>query len=232
MAVLHPAPVVGIERVYVWELPVRVTHWVLFFSILILSVTGYYIANPFIGASGPAKDHFVMGTVRAIHLYTAIAFTLAVLVRVYWMFAGNKYARLSELIPFSRQRWRNLWDSFLFFCFLRRDPAPYKGHDALAGATYAVLFALYLVLIATGLTLYTVFAPVDSPLQFFKILEPAFGGLQKARLIHNICMWVVLIAAIVHVYSVFLWSFVERAGEVDSMFSGYKFFVKRKADRP
>ena len=32
---------VDLERVYVWEMPVRLTHWVLFFSILILSATGY-----------------------------------------------------------------------------------------------------------------------------------------------------------------------------------------------
>ena len=56
------------ERVYVWELPVRLTHWVIFFSILILSATGYYIGHPFISVPGPAKDHFVMGTVRVIHL--------------------------------------------------------------------------------------------------------------------------------------------------------------------
>jgi len=223
---LAPVP---IERVYVWELPVRVTHWVLFFSILILSGTGYYIAHPFISVPGPAKEHFVMGTARAVHLYTAIVFSLAVLIRIYWMFAGNKYARLGQLVPFSRERWSNLWDSILFFCFVRRGPAPYTGHDALAGATYGVLFAVYLVLIATGLALYTVYAPVSSPFQFFRILVPVFNGLPVARLIHHICMWVVLVAAIIHIYSVFLWSFVERAGEVDSMFSGYKFFLKRNS---
>jgi Ni/Fe-hydrogenase 1 B-type cytochrome subunit len=225
----RPAPVAR-EPIYVWELPVRVTHWLIFFSILILSATGYYMADPFIGVPGPAANgHFVMGTARVIHLYTAIVFSLAVLVRIYWMFVGNKYARLSELIPFSRERWSSLWDSLLFFCFVKRGPAPYAGHDALAGATYGVLFAIYLVLIATGLALYTVYAPVASPFQFFRILVPVFGGLQVARLIHHISMWVVLVAAVVHVYSVFLWSFVERAGEVDSIFSGYKFFPKRKA---
>jgi Ni/Fe-hydrogenase 1 B-type cytochrome subunit len=228
MAHSQVAPV-ALERVYVWELPVRVTHWVLFFSILILSGTGYYISDPFISVPGPAREHFAMGTVRAVHLYTAIVFSLAVLIRIYWMFAGNKYARLSELIPFSRERWGNLWDSILFFCFVRRGPAPYTGHDALAGATYGMLFAVYLVLIATGLALYTVYAPVSSPFQFFRILVPMFNGLSVARLIHHICMWVVLVAAVIHIYSVFLWSFVERAGEVDSMFSGYKFFLKRNS---
>jgi Ni/Fe-hydrogenase 1 B-type cytochrome subunit len=218
-----------LERVYVWELPVRLTHWILFFSILILSATGYYIGHPFISVPDPAKDHFVMGTARAVHLYTAIAFGLAVLVRIYWFFVGNRFARLLEFIPLTRRRWSNLWDSALFFGFIRRNPEPYEGHDALAGGAYAFFFALYLVLIGTGLALYTVIADAGSPFQVFGLLVPLFGGLQIARLIHHVCMWLVLLLAIVHIYSVFLWSMVENAGEVDSIFSGYKFFPKREA---
>jgi Ni/Fe-hydrogenase 1 B-type cytochrome subunit len=93
-----------------------------------------------------------------------------------------------------------------------------------------VLFATYLVLIATGLTLYTVYAPVDSPFQFFRILVPVFDGLQVARLVHHVCMWVVLILAVIHIYSTVLWSLIEDSGEIDSMFTGYKFWPKRKAD--
>jgi Ni/Fe-hydrogenase 1 B-type cytochrome subunit len=223
-----PHASVDLEPVYIWEVPVRLTHWILFFSILILSFTGYYIGHPFISVSGPAKDHFVMGTARAIHLYTAIVFGLAVLVRIYWLFAGNQYARLFQLIPLTRERWSNLWDSVLFFCFIKRRPVPYAGHDALAGAAYAVFIALYLVLIGTGLALYTAIAGQGSPFQVFDFLVPMFGGLQIARLLHHICMWLVLILAIVHVYSVFLWSMVENAGEVDSIFSGYKFFPSAK----
>jgi Ni/Fe-hydrogenase 1 B-type cytochrome subunit len=227
MTASHPASV-DLERVYIWELPVRLTHWILFFSIIILSVTGYYIGNPFISVPDPAKDHFVMGTMRAVHLYTAIIFGLAVLVRIYWFFAGNKYARLLQFIPFSRDRWRNLWDSVLFFCFIKRSPERYQGHDAFAGAAYSFFFLLYLILIGTGLALYTAIAAAGSPFQVFDFLVPLFGGLQIARLIHHICMWLVLILAIVHIYSVFLWSMVENAGEVDSIFSGYKFFPGRR----
>ncbi len=218
------------ERIYVWELPVRVTHWLLFFSVLILSATGYYLGHPFISVPGPAKDHFVMGTARAIHLYTAIAFTLAVLVRIYWMFAGNRYARLADLIPLTRRRLRSFWRTFLYYLFLRGHPDVYQGHDALAAASYGLVFAIYLVLIATGLALYTVYAPVDSPFQFFRILVPVFNGLQVARLIHHICMWVVLIFAVIHIYSAVLWSLIEDSGEMDSMFTGYKFWPKRKAE--
>jgi len=219
------------ERIYVWELPIRVTHWLIFFSVLILSATGYYLGHPFITVPGPAANgHFVMGTARAIHLYTAIVFTLAVLVRIYWMFAGNRYARLAEFIPLTRRRLRSFWRTFLYYLFLRRHPDVYQGHDGLAAATYGLVFATYLVLIATGLALYTVYAPVNSPFQFFRILVPVFNGLQVARLIHHICMWVVLIFAVIHIYSAVLWSLIEDSGEMDSIFTGYKFWPKRKAD--
>jgi len=227
MTDMPPGP--ELDRVYVWELPVRLTHWFLFFSILILSGTGYYIGHPFISVSGAAKDHFVMGTARAVHLYTAIVFSLAVLVRIYWFFAGNEYARLSEFIPFSRRHLRGVRETFLYYCFRRRDPDIYPGHDALGGLSYAIIFAIYLVLIATGLALYTVVASAGSPFQVFDFLVPLFGGLQMARLIHHILMWVVLIFAVFHIYSVFLLSLIEHYGEIDSIFTGYKFFRKRNA---
>jgi len=217
---------VDLERVYVWQLPVRLTHWIIFFSILILSVTGYYIGHPFISVPGSAKDHFVMGMMRAVHLYTAIVFSLAVLVRIYWFFVGNRYARLLQFIPLTKERWANAWDSTLFMLFVRHRPAPYAGHDTLAGAAYISFIGLYLLLMATGLAMYTVIAASNSPFQVFGFLVPLLGGLQIARLIHHVCMWIVLLIAVVHVYFVFLWSMVENAGEVDSIFSGYKFFPK------
>jgi Ni/Fe-hydrogenase 1 B-type cytochrome subunit len=216
--------------IYIWEAPVRLTHWVIFFSIIVLSATGYYIGNPFITVPGPAKDHFVMGTARVIHLYAAIAFSLAVLIRIYWMFAGNRYARLTQFIPVSIQRLRDFGNTLLYFCFLRRDLDDYPGHDALAGASYGLIFVIYLVLIATGLTLYTVYAPVNSPFQVFRYLAPVFGDLPMARLIHVICMWVVLIFAVIHIYSVWMFSTFQGNGLADSIFSGYKFVAKRKAD--
>jgi Ni/Fe-hydrogenase 1 B-type cytochrome subunit len=223
-----PAGPVAKERIYVWEFPVRLVHWVLFFAIIILSVTGYYIGHPFISVPGPAKDHFVMGTMRAVHLYTAIIFSMAVLVRIYWFFAGNRYARVTDFIPLTRERWRGLWRTFLYYCFLKPHPESYPGHDALAALSYGFIFLIYLLLIATGLALYTVIASIGSPFQVFAFLVPLFGGLQMARLIHHICMYVVFIFVVIHIYSVVLWSMIEDSGEIDSIFNGHKFWPKRK----
>jgi Ni/Fe-hydrogenase 1 B-type cytochrome subunit len=217
------APRVSLERVYIWELPVRLVHWLLFFSILTLAATGYYIGHPFISAPGAASQHFIMGTMRSVHLYASVVFTLAALVRVYWAFAGNAYARWSELIPVSRQRWRSFKQALLFYTFLSRESVDYLGHNALAGLTYAGIFAVYFVMIATGFALYTVYASPSSPMQLFGFLIPLFDGLQVARLIHHIGMWVILVFMVAHVYFPVLYSIVERNGVFDSIFSGYKF---------
>ena len=220
-------PGVGLERVYIWELPVRLAHWLLFFSILVLAATGYYIGHPFISAPGAASAHFIMGSMRSVHLYASVVFTLSALVRVYWAFAGNSYARWSELIPVSRQRWRSFRQALLFYTFLSRESVDYLGHNALAGLTYAGIFAVYFVMMATGFALYTVYASPSSPMQVFGFLIPLFDGLQVARLIHHIGMWVILIFAVAHVYFPVLYSIIERNGVFDSIFSGFKFQERR-----
>jgi Ni/Fe-hydrogenase 1 B-type cytochrome subunit len=217
-----------LEKLYVWELPVRLTHWLLFFSILVLSATGYYIGHPFISVPGAAKDHFVMGTARAVHMYAAIVFVLAMLVRFYWLFAGNRFARLTDLIPMSLDRLHSFWKTFKYYSFISRSPDEYAGHNALAGSTYAMIFVVYVVMTVTGLILYAVNAPIGSPLRMFEALAPLFGELPIARLIHHVGMWVILIFAVLHIYFVLLSSVIEHIGTFDSIFSGYKFLPERK----
>jgi Ni/Fe-hydrogenase 1 B-type cytochrome subunit len=88
-----------LTRVYVWDVPVRLTHWLLAISITVLAVTGFYIGHPFIIAPDPAGQEFVMGTVQAIHFFAAIVFSLSEISRIAWMFMGNRYARWDQMIP-------------------------------------------------------------------------------------------------------------------------------------
>jgi Ni/Fe-hydrogenase 1 B-type cytochrome subunit len=221
---------VSLERVYVWEIPVRITHWVIFLAIVVLSATGYYIGSPFIGAAGAARDTFVMGAVRVVHLYAAIAFTLAVLVRTYWFIAGNQYARWSDFIPVTRRRIDSFVKTFLFYSFLSREPDEYPGHNALAAFSYAAIFGVYLVMIGTGFALYTVYSPLNSPVQLFRGLVQLLGGLPMTRLIHHVGMWIILIFVVVHIYFVMLSSLIEHVGIFDSIFSGLKYIPRKKAD--
>jgi len=216
-------PGINLVRVYVWELPVRITHWVIALSIVVLSVTGIYIGNPFLIASGPASEHFIMGTMKVVHLYAGIAFALAVLARIAWMFLGNNYARWDKFVPVRAIRRQGIWPTVKFYLFLLRKPPGFIGHNPVAGLAYCAVFAIYLTMIITGFALYGAAAHVDSPLRAFTALVPYLGGLQTARWIHHVCMWLLIGFAVHHVYSSMLMSQVEQNATIESIFSGYKF---------
>ena len=210
-------------RVYVWQWPVRLSHWLTAYSILVLAVTGYYMGHPYITVSGPAGQHFVMGWMKTIHFFTAIVFALSVATRVAWMFLGNRYATWDKFIPVEKRRLLGMWNSLRYYLFQLRQPPGFVGHNPLAGLTYVFVFLIYLTMITTGLALYNVNAPVGSAFRAFHFLLPLWGGAQTARLVHHIGMWMLLAFAVHHVYSAVLMSQVEARGTVESMASGYKF---------
>jgi Ni/Fe-hydrogenase 1 B-type cytochrome subunit len=215
----HPSEIIP---VYVWELPVRITHWLIFGAIAVLAVTGFYISYPFITVTGPASDHFVMGTVKVIHFYAAIVFVLSVLARIGWMFTGNRYSRWYQFIPITRPRLRHLVRTLKFYLFLGKEPPGSVGHNALAGVTYSALYLVFFLMIATGFAMYSQSAAVGSPMRAFRFLIPLFGGLQSARWIHHVGMWLLIAFPFHHVYSALMVSVVEGNATVESIFSGYK----------
>jgi len=225
MNVAAPPIPIGLERerFYVWEVPVRIAHWLIFFSIIVLAATGIYIGHPLFSVPGAARDHFVTGYFKVVHFYAAIVFTLAVLSRVAWMFMGNEYSRWNQFVPITAERRRNLRRTLAFYSFIRRDPPAAVGHNALAGMTYCVVFGLYFMMIATGFALYSAGAALDSPMRYFRFLIPLLGGLQNARWIHHVGMWLIVAFMIHHVYSVLLMSEIEATGLTESIVSGNKF---------
>jgi cytochrome b len=133
LAACHPGELV---RVYVWQWPVRMTHWATAYAILFLAATGLYLGHPFITVPGPAGQHFVMGWAKTIHFYAAIVFALSVVSRVAWMFMGNRYSPWDKFIPASPRRRRGLWDSLRYYLFQLRQPPGFVGHNPLAGFTF------------------------------------------------------------------------------------------------
>jgi Ni/Fe-hydrogenase 1 B-type cytochrome subunit len=224
----HPLPEPWAEdlflaRVYVWQVPVRICHWLIFASIAVLSVTGFYLGSPFLSEPGEAGRHFATGTMRAIHFYAAIVFALAVVTRLVWMFRGNRYARWDKFLPVDRKRWRGLGPTLKFYLFAMRKPPGFIGHNPLAGIVYAGVFGMYLVQIATGLAIYGASAHVGSPTRPFAALLPLLGGLATARFVHHAIMWGIWGFAAHHVYSAVAMSQIEQNATIESIFSGYKF---------
>lgn len=214
------------ERVYIWELPVRLTHWLIVLSIGVLTFTGIYIGNPFMTTSGEAGQHFMMGNMKAIHFYAATVFTLSVLVRLFWMFRGNYFASWHQFLPVEKKRYSGLLGTLKFYLMIRTQPPHYKGHNPLAGLAYSVVFLLYVVMIATGLGMYGASAHASSWMSWFAPFLGLFGGPQGARWLHHVAMWLLLGFFAHHVWSAILVARVEKSGILDSIFTGYKYLKK------
>jgi len=204
-------------RLYVWQVPVRLTHWVTAGCIVVLSVTGGYIADPFL--IPPGGD--VMSTVRLIHIIAALTFLLSGLLRTYWLLAGNRFARWSAFIPTSRYQATELFRQAGFYAFIRKEIPKVLGHNQLAATAYLVLFALLLVETVTGFALDGLVGAEPGATLFAWLRE--LMGPQLLRLIHHVSMWAILAIALFHIYSCVLVDHIEKNGLMSSIFSGFKF---------
>jgi len=205
---------------YVWEIPVRVTHWVNSLSILTLAATGFFIGSPKTLAQEPSQ--YVMGWVRFVHFTAAYVFTISVFSRIYWMFMGNRYASWREFFPiFTATGRRNMFETLKYYTFIGKKAPHPVGHNSLAGTAYSAVFLLYIVMILTGFALYTERAPRSAMHKVLAWMFVFFTN-QGMRLTHHLVMWFLLAFAIHHVYSAWLMDVKERGGVMSSMFSGYK----------
>src|SRR5689334_20486222 len=143
------------RRQYVWEIPVRITHWVNAACLIILFLSGLYIAHPILSPSGEAYRNFVMGRVRQIHFVTAMVFTVSFLVRIYWFWVGNNYSRSGFPFVWRAQWWRDLFRQLADYLKLERGHV-HLGHNSLGGLAYTIfLVCLGWAQIFTGFALYS-----------------------------------------------------------------------------
>ncbi|MEZ5308800.1 MAG: Ni/Fe-hydrogenase, b-type cytochrome subunit [Pyrinomonadaceae bacterium] len=212
------------RRVYVWELPVRVFHWVNAVAVLALILTGLLIGNPLriFYAAEPSSQYW-FGWVRFIHFASGYVFFFNFLYRMYWAFAGNKYANWRNFIPYKKEDWKGVWvvlttDIFPF----RKERHLSVGHNPLASLTYFILFLLILLQSMTGFALYADMSGSFIP-SLFAWVKPMLGGDASTRLWHHIFMWLFVLFTIIHVYLVFFHDWLEGRGVTSSIIGGWKF---------
>ena len=210
-------------RLYVWEIPVRVTHWLVVGSVMVLTVTGSYIADPFLLPPGGS----VMMTARFVHMLAAFTFVAAGLARSYWLFAGNRYARWRAFFPTNRKQAQELLQQIRWYLFLRRDAPKVLGHNQLAAATYMIVFVLFGIQTVTGFALIGLHGTQPWATLFGWVPDVMFG-VQGVRLIHHLLMWAILGFMLHHVYSALLVDHVERNGLMSSIFTGFKFVTRHE----
>ena len=214
-----------IKRTYVWEFPVRFTHWVNVLCIIVLSITGYYISNPFIYALSSKQQ--IMGLVRLTHFIAAYTFMMSVIIRLYWSLFGNEYACIKEWFPFSGEKLRTIGAELKFYLLISKKPLPNTGHTSLAGITILLVYAGFIFQIISGFAMYS--------LTHSGVIWNALGGwllayidLPMIKLYHHLAMYVIGAFIMGHIYIAWFADIRERNGVIGSIFSGYKFMSNHK----
>jgi Ni/Fe-hydrogenase 1 B-type cytochrome subunit len=219
----HPDVILSDESlisVKVWQPMVRVLHWNLVASVVVLSATGFYIGNP-------ANVHWPvvnpMSTVRTIHFGAAWVLIAVLIARVMLAFTGNTWARWDQFVPVTRLRWAQLIHSIRFYAFLERHPVVVVGHNPLAGLFYAVgVLSMLLVEIVTGIAMMGGADPDGGWQHALSGRLVSLTGLATLRLVHHLVMWLLWVFVVIHVYLSVLIDRVERNGEISSIFGGWK----------
>jgi len=211
---------------YVWELPVRWSHWINVVSIVTLAVTGFFIGTPF--SFGSSASDFTMGWIRFVHFTAAYAFAVSVLCRVIWSLVGNEYAGWKAFFPCITAKGREKMVKMMrYYMFLDKNVPETIGHNPMATTAYFGLFLLYIIMILTGFSLYAQHAPAGVMHKSLGFMYSMFSD-QGMRLTHHLSMWFVFGFIINHIYSAWLMDIKEHGSEISSMFSGYKFTVKKE----
>ncbi|RMD79598.1 MAG: Ni/Fe-hydrogenase, b-type cytochrome subunit [Lentisphaerae bacterium] len=208
------------QRQYVWEFPVRLTHWLNVLCIVVLSVTGIYIGNPFMHAV--SSKQYIMGWIRFIHFTAAYLFMMSVIIRLYWAIMGNRYARFRTWFPFSGRALSELGKEIKFYFLLSKEPPSVVGHTALGGLTMLLVFAGFLFQVFSGFAMYS----VNHGGAIWTVLGGWLLGLmelQSIRLWHHIAMYLLVVFGIFHVYVAWYSDVNEKNSLMGSIFSGYKF---------
>jgi Ni/Fe-hydrogenase 1 B-type cytochrome subunit len=216
-----------IGRVYVWQLPVRLYHWVNALCVLALAVTGYLIGSPLAIKSGAeAYLGYWFGTVRFIHFVAAFVFFFNFLFRIYWGFVGNTFAKWQNFILHRKEQLEEAKDVLRIDIFQASGkPLESIGHNSLAGFTYFISFLVFLFQSMTGFGMYAAMSHAWLP-RMFSWIVPMMGGDFAVRQWHHVMMWFFLVFTMVHVYLVFYHDYVEGRGVTSSMVGGWKFIEK------
>ena len=221
----------AIGRVYVWQFPVRLYHWVNALTVVALAATGYLIGSPLAVQSGAeASFGYWFGTVRFIHFLAAFIFFFNFLFRLYWGFVGNQYARWTNFIPHKGAQFRELSDVLKIDILQSRTASlPSVGHNSLAGFTYFLTFLAFLFQSVTGFGMYAAMSDATLP-HLFAWIVPMMGGDFAVRQWHHVLMWFFVVFSMVHVYLVFYHDYIEARGVTSSMVGGWK-FIEREGQK-
>ncbi len=132
---------------FVWELPVRIFHWLNVLCIIGLAALGIVLLNN--KALGISLEGKIL--IKTIHVYIGYFFIINLLMRFVWCFFSNKYSSLSGITPFTKQYFSSL--KTYLVSIKSKVPKQYLGHNPLGKLMITFLFFMLSLQATTGLIL-------------------------------------------------------------------------------
>lgn len=216
------------NTVFVYEGPVRLWHWLNALSIVVLAVTGWFIASPLPSVAGEASENFLMGYIRFTHFAAAYIFAVGFLVRVYWSLVGNHHAKQLFRLPLTDGKWwRGMLHELRWYFFLEKQPMKHVGHNPLAHLIMFLAITLGGVfMMITGFAMYGEGAQAGhwSHTLFTSWVLPLFGQSQDLHTWHHLVAWGIVVFVIVHVYAALREEVMSRQSMISAMISGSRTF--------
>ncbi len=207
--------------VYVWEAPVRITHWINVLCIMVLVMTGLYMHYPFI-KHNPVDFPYMMGRIRYIHYLTGLIFTITIMVRAWWAIAGNKYANIRTFYnPFRKKDRQYIFSYLKYYLFLEKKPKHVLTHNPMAQYAYIGIYIIFLYQIFSGFALWSQYDPNSTMYAFFGSIFAVLSN-QWVRYLHFFGIFITFIFLMAHLYAAILVDFRTHAGDISSIFSGWK----------
>jgi len=186
----------SLRAVRIWDLPVRLFHWLLVALVLFSFFTGK-----------------MKGNWMEWHMYSGYTILALLIFRIVWGFAGSTHARFASFLagPAAGLRFAKKLFS--------KDPAHIAGHNPIGGWMVIALLLSLLLQAATGLFANDDIA-IEGPL--YKLVEKATSD--RLTTIHYYNFNVLFFLVLAHIAAVLFHVFVKKENLVSAMFTGSRTF--------
>jgi len=207
----------------------RWQHWIRALSIVILTVTGFYIAIPFVSpVPNSEPTNFMYALFRSWHEIFGFVLIAVVLFKSYLFVFSKRYrGEMGSIKDFFNLK---VWIQQVgYYLLITKHPHLKGTYNPLQFIAYIGFYVLMAVLIITGLILYVhvyhegLGASLYGTMRGFEVM---LGGLALVRELHHIAMWGVIIFVSVHVYMAIYNAVFGKDGSMDAIFSGLKWHKK------
>lgn len=220
-----------IKKHYEFSFWLRITHWIRAIAIVVLTVSGFYLAYPFLSPSVSAEPtNFLYGLFRSWHLIFGFLL-IAVTVGKFYLFIFDRESKV-ERDSFWDFINPKIWAKQIgYYLLVAKHPHGKGVYNPLQFLAYIGVYVSIIVISLTGLILYVhVYHEGLGGVMYdmLRPLEVLLGGLAFVRELHHIFMWVFIVFLPIHIYLAVFNSVYGKSGAMDSIISGYRWIEEEK----